>query len=79
MNADINSDACYCLAADIGITTTVGTSAHPFCGVFDGGGHTLTANLSGTDYFVAPFSANMPMTGSPRPPAAMTLNSALLR
>ena len=57
VNADINSDACYCLAADIGITTTVGTSAHPFCGVFDGGGHTLTANLSGTDYFVAPFSA----------------------
>ena len=57
VNAGATSAACYRLGADIAITTTVGTSDHPFGGTFDGGGHTLTASLSGTDSFVAPFSA----------------------
>ena len=33
------------LTADISITTTVGTSDHPFRGTFDGGGHVLTADI----------------------------------
>ena len=57
VNAGATSAACYRLCADIAITTTVGTSDHPFGGTFDGGGYTLTASLSGTDSFVAPFSA----------------------
>ena len=45
------------LANDVGpVSTTVGTAEHPFSGVFDGGSNTLTLALSGTDYFLAPFS-----------------------
>ena len=45
------------LACDVGpVATTVGTAEHPFAGVFDGGSNTLTVALSGTDYFLAPFS-----------------------
>ena len=53
----VNAAACYRLTADITVTETVGTQDHPFRGTFDGGGHTLTANLSGTDAYLAPFSA----------------------
>ena len=46
------------LANDVGpVSTTVGTAGHPFSGVFDGGSNTLTVALSGSDSFVAPFSA----------------------
>ena len=55
VNAGINSDACYCLAADIAITTTVGTSDHPFGGIFDGAGHTLNAAITGDSQGCAPF------------------------
>ena len=45
------------LANDVGpVTTTVGTVAHPFAGVFDGGSNTLTVALSGTDICIAPFA-----------------------
>ena len=45
------------LANDIGpVSTMVGTAAHPFAGVFDGGLNTLTLALSGTGDYVAPFT-----------------------
>ena len=34
------------LAADINVSVMVGTSEHPFQGTFDGGGHTMTLNIS---------------------------------
>ncbi len=37
------------LAADIRISRPVGNSEHPFKGTFDGCGHTLTLNITGTD------------------------------
>ncbi len=44
------------LGADIsGISTMVGTSEHPFCGTFDGGGHTLALSISGGGDGAAPF------------------------
>ena len=45
-------------AGTTAVTRMAGTSQHDFCGTFDGGGHTLTVNLSSTygqDY-TAPFS-----------------------
>ena len=55
---DSCADKTVVLAADIGpVATPAGTQDHPFRGTFDGGGHVLTAALSGTDTFVAPFSA----------------------
>ena len=45
------------LAADITVSTMVGTSEHPFRGTFDGGGHTLTIAIADNDSpFAAPFS-----------------------
>ena len=45
------------LANDVGpVSTTVGTAAHPFAGVFDGGSNTLTVTLSGAEECVAPFA-----------------------
>lgn len=38
-----------------GLTTMAGTAAHPYAGTFDGQGHQLSFNVSGTDY-VAPFA-----------------------
>lgn len=49
------ADKCYKLTANISVTTMVGTSGQPFKGTFDGGGKTLTVNLSGSDQGVAPF------------------------
>ena len=44
------------LSNDVGpVSTTVGTAAHPFAGVFDGGSNTLTVALSGSDRAIAPF------------------------
>ena len=56
VGAGFGSAACYRLGADVGIATRAGADGHPFSGTFDGAGHTLTAGLSGSDYFVAPFS-----------------------
>ena len=50
------------LLADISVSTMAGmvdsnaNTNHPFCGTFEGGGHTLTVSLSGSG-IVAPFSA----------------------
>ena len=45
------------LASNIsGITTTVGTEEHPFCGTFDGDGHTMTLALESDNMFCAPFA-----------------------
>ena len=58
VNAGAGSSARYRLDADIGsVTSTVGTQDHPFRGTFDGSGHTLTLSLSGTETYLAPFSA----------------------
>ena len=58
VNAGINVNDCYCLYADIGpVSSTVGTQGSPFCGIFLGAGHTLTVSLSGSDTYLAPFSA----------------------
>ena len=58
VNAGAGSSARYRLDADIGpVTSTVGTQDHPFRGTFDGSGHTLTVSLSGTETYLAPFSA----------------------
>ena len=46
MTADINLGDCQ---------TMIGSSAHPFGGVFDGQGHTLTVNYVSTDIRIAPF------------------------
>ena len=44
------------LTADLSVSTMVGTADHPFCGTFDGNGHTLNVNIdqSGVEY-AAPF------------------------
>ena len=39
-----------------GVTTTVGTKEHPFCGIFDGNGKTLTLSINSTKENAAPFS-----------------------
>ncbi len=60
------------LGADINVSTMVGTAEHPFCGTFDGNGHTLNVSIddSGADY-AAPFRyirhafiRNVKVTGS---------------
>ena len=43
------------LVADIEVETMMGTSDHPFCGTFDGGGHTLTFKATATETYCAPF------------------------
>ena len=43
------------LAADISVTTMVGTSSNKFKGTFDGCGHTLTVSYNVTADYVAPF------------------------
>ena len=58
INAGTAASARYRLTDNVGpVTSTVGTQGSPFRGIFDGAGHTLTVSLSGTDSFVAPFSA----------------------
>ena len=49
------------LGANITVTRMAGSAHHDFCGTFDGGGHTLTVNISsdditdGSTQYVAPF------------------------
>ena len=43
------------LAADISVSTMVGTSSNKFKGTFDGDGHTLTISYNVTANYVAPF------------------------
>ena len=44
------------LAADISVSQTVGTNTAPFCGLFDGNGHTLTFTASSwSKEYIAPF------------------------
>lgn len=46
----------YLLVSNIVVTTTVGTEAHPFRGVFDGAGHTLVLDIDDTaNQGTAPF------------------------
>ena len=59
------------LAANLTVTTMVGTSDHPFMGVFDGNGHTLAVNIRGSERGMAPFShingatiSNLTVTGT---------------
>ena len=42
------------LTDDLSVTTMIGDGSHPFSGIFDGNGHTLTVNLTGGGT-VAPF------------------------
>ena len=59
------------LTANIAVTTTVGTGDHPFGGIFDGCGHTLTVAIESTGTWAAPFVyidgatiSNLTVTGS---------------
>lgn len=52
-----NSIGNFRLTADLNtITTMLGTDAAPFQGTFDGQGHTLNVNITGTSQFTAPFT-----------------------
>ena len=44
------------MAADITITDVIGSEGAPFKGIFDGNGHTLTANIQSNESLAAPFS-----------------------
>ena len=43
------------LGADIEVSRVAGSSKHDFSGTFDGDGHKLTVNLTGTGNYTAPF------------------------
>ena len=47
---DTHANKYYQLTTDIAVTTSVGSEKAPFKGVFDGNGHTITANLKDTDH-----------------------------
>ena len=47
---------CFLLTDDISVSTTMGTSEHPFSGSFDGGGRTLSVSLACSSGYVAPFA-----------------------
>ena len=49
-------DTCFRLAGEITVSSVMGSPEHPFTGVFDGGGHTLTVALASGADFCAPFS-----------------------
>ena len=49
------SDMTVYLAADITVSTPVGTMDYPFIGIFDGNGHTLTFNSTASEQIWAPF------------------------
>ena len=55
-SGNVASGTAFKLMGDISISTAVGTSDHRFSGTFDGGGHTITANLSATSGLAAPFA-----------------------
>ncbi|MCR5637211.1 MAG: bacterial Ig-like domain-containing protein [Clostridiales bacterium] len=50
------SDMHFKLTDNIEASTLIGTEEHPFTGIFDGDGHTMTLNLESDGYFCAPFS-----------------------
>ena len=54
-NVPASVDCNVKMTADVSVTTMIGDEAHPFCGMFDGTGHTLTVNLTGSN-FVGPFN-----------------------
>ena len=55
-NGNVAVGTAFRLMGDISISNPVGTSDHRFSGTFDGGGHTITANLSVTSGRTAPFA-----------------------
>ena len=55
-NGNVAVGTAFRLMGDISITTPVGTSDHRFSGIFDGGGHTITASLSVPSGHTAPFA-----------------------
>ena len=55
-NGNVAVGTAFRLMGDISITTPVGTSDHRFSGIFDGGGHTITASLSVPSGRTAPFA-----------------------
>jgi hypothetical protein len=59
------------LTADITITDMLGSDDKPYCGIFDGNGHTITANINTAQWAAAPFRIvgdvtikNLHVTGS---------------
>ena len=54
-NGKVNGTDAFMLTENISVNKSIGNKEHPFMGTFDGGGHTLTVNLSG-ESFTAPFS-----------------------
>ena len=53
---NVAAGTAFQLMGDISINTSVGTEGNRFQGNFDGGGHTITANLSVTSGLTAPFA-----------------------
>ena len=53
---NVAAGTAFQLMGDISINTSVGTESNRFQGTFDGGGHTITANLSVTSGLTAPFA-----------------------
>ena len=53
---EVAAGTAFKLMGDISITEPVGTSSHRFSGTFDGGGNTITANLSAESGLAAPFA-----------------------
>lgn len=51
----IESSRHYQLTADINITKPVGLTAKPFCGVFNGNGKVINANINNPEAVTAPF------------------------
>ncbi len=49
------TELCAILAADITVTNMVGSDAKPFYGIFNGYGHTITANINTDLWAAAPF------------------------
>ena len=43
------------LSADITVSEMLGSEAKPYCGIFDGNGHTITANINTDLWAAAPF------------------------
>lgn len=55
-NLEAYNGGTFKLTNDISVTTMVGTESLPFSGTFDGQGHTLTVNIEGNTWGVAPFN-----------------------
>ena len=55
VNRGLNAGRCYSLTADISVSTMVGISGYPFCGIFDGNGKTITVDINSSEVATAPF------------------------